>query len=101
MIKLVALPYHEDCEISMEGDVDSYLDACIQSRVAKLYNDFNDVLDLHMALVGGSGPLEGRVEIIYRGRHGTVCDNWWNYSGANVVCRMLGYEKGGHAYTGR
>ena len=100
MIKLVDLPYEKDCEINVEGDVDSHLDACIQSRVVKLYEDYNDVLDFHVMLVGGSGPHEGRVEIIYRGRHGTVCDFWWNYRDAIVVCRMLGYEKGGHAYTG-
>ena len=99
-IKLVDLPYERECESDIEGDVESHLDACIQSRVTKLYNDYNEVLDFHVMLVDGTGPHEGRVEIIYRGRHGTICDYNWDYRDAAVVCRMLGYGYGGHAFRG-
>ena len=50
-------------------------------------------------LVGGKNKYEGRVEVSYHGRQGTICDDDWDNIDARVACRMLGYT-GGTALQG-
>ena len=52
-------------------------------------NNFTSLLQLR--LVGGSDNLEGRIEILYYGSWGVVCDKSFGFNSANVACRQLGF----------
>ena len=49
--------------------------------------------DGEVRLLGGSSPLEGRVEICANRAWGTICgQSTWRSREANVVCRQLGHS---------
>ncbi len=45
-------------------------------------------------LAGSSVSHRGRVEILYGGEYGTICDTTFDAAAARVVCKMLGFVDG-------
>ena len=51
--------------------------------------------DGQLRLAGSNVDNEGRVEICLSNEWGTICDDSWSTSDANVACNVLGFASTG------
>jgi hypothetical protein len=88
-----------DCLLKYGGDdsvCDSLADAEVicQSEESIVFTNCTSG-SLRLADVSTSEPTAGRIEICINGVWGTVCDNGWSITDANVACDQLGYYPSG------
>lgn len=65
-----------------------------------IFKTTGNCTDGDVRLVGGTSPLNGRVEVCYRDQWGGVCSqSEYSRKEATVVCRQLGYPYDAVAYS--
>ena len=64
-------------------------------KICLIFKLGDDLLpDTTVRVTSGISNKEGRVEIMYQGVWGTICDDGWDDNDATVVCRELGFLNG-------
>ena len=48
------------------------------------------LIDTGIRLAEGEYAYEGRIEVLYKGEWGTVCDDYFGDNDADVACKMMG-----------
>lgn len=55
---------------------------------------FQSIQEDQLRLVGGRTHFEGNIEIMHNGKWGSVCDDEWDQTDADIACRQIGFVLG-------
>ncbi|XP_038069843.1 deleted in malignant brain tumors 1 protein-like [Patiria miniata] len=77
----------QDCSYSTVDNCHHSEDASVSCSNSSAAYEFGQV-----RLVEGNSEYDGYVEIYYKQQWGTICNNQWDKTDADVVCKELGHE---------
>ena len=58
---------------------------------SSIYTYFIFQIDFDIRLSEGNNDYEGRLEVLFEGKWGTVCDDYFDLKDAHVACTMMGF----------
>jgi len=59
--------------------------------ISILHADASVPVTVSVRVQGGTQPYNGRIEVMYNGEWGTICNMGWDLNDARAFCRQLGY----------
>ncbi|XP_072045705.1 neurotrypsin-like [Amphiura filiformis] len=95
VFEFVGTELHDRFEEDYDGfENDSFVDIVPSEHLFGVHLKPQTKLGEKLRLRGGRDELEGRLEIQYDGRWGTICHDKFNLDAADVACKQLGFPDG-------
>ena len=82
-----------------------YAQVCLHALIKHVLYRIHIIMEIYLSLdkiqestqvrlVYGSSPSNGKVEVAIKGLWGRICQSSWSFHEADVICGMLGYNRG-------